>query len=172
MKFCKIAVRTLSWNTLSKTQMSVPHHTNNIIPVGPELRMFDLCCARHCIISIMWPSVYTPMIYDWCYVTASNHDDVMKWKHFLRHWPFVQGIHWSPVNSPHIGQSRGALMFSLICAWTNGWINNRGAGDLRRHRTHYDVTVMSVTDPMRAYRGGPRLSREDDFIGNTDYINL
>ena len=34
------------------------------------------------------------------------------------------------------------LMFSLIYAWINGWVNNREAGDLRRHRAHYDVTVM------------------------------
>ena len=47
-----------------------------------------------------------------------------------------------PVNSPHKGQWRGALMFSLICVWINGWVNNRGAGDLRRHRGHYDVMVM------------------------------
>ena len=48
-----------------------------------------------------------------------------------------------PVNSPHNGQWRGALMFSLICVWINGWINNREAGDLRRHRVYYDVTVMN-----------------------------
>ena len=36
----------------------------------------------------------------------------------------------------------GALMFSLICVWINGWVNNREAGDLRRHRAHYEVTVM------------------------------
>ena len=41
------------------------------------------------------------------------------------------------------GQWRGALMFSLICAWINGWVNNRDTCDLRRHRTHYDVTVMT-----------------------------
>ena len=29
-----------------------------------------------------------------------RHDDVIKWKYFLRCWPFVRGIHWSPVNSP------------------------------------------------------------------------
>ena len=44
------------------------------------------------------------------------HDDVIKWKHFPCYWPFVRGIHRSPVNSPHKGQWRGALMFSLICA--------------------------------------------------------
>ena len=34
-------------------------------------------------------------------------------------------------------------MFSLICVLINGWVNNREAGDLRRHRAHYDVIVMS-----------------------------
>ena len=70
------------------------------------------------------------------------------WRHqievFPRYWPFVRGIHWSPVDSPHNGQWRGALMLSLMCAWTNGSSIKRDAVDLRRHRAHYDVTVMSV----------------------------
>ena len=33
-------------------------------------------------------------------------------------------------------------MFSLIFARTNSWANNGDAGDLRRHRTHYDVIVI------------------------------
>ena len=70
------------------------------------------------------------------------HDDVIKWKHFPRYWPFVRGIHRPPENSPHKGQWRGALMFRLICPWINRWVNNREAGDLRRHRTHCDVIVM------------------------------
>ena len=53
------------------------------------------------------------------------HNDVIKWKHFPCYWPFVRGIHRSPVNSPHKGQWRGALMFSLICARINVWVNNR-----------------------------------------------
>ena len=56
---------------------------------------------------------------------------------------FVCGIHRSPVNFPHKGQWRVTLVFSLICAWTNDWVNNREAGDLRRHHAHYDVTVMA-----------------------------
>ena len=78
------------------------------------------------------------------------HDDVIKWKHFPRYWPFVRGIHRSPVNSPHNGQWRGALMLTLICARINGWVNNREAGDLRRPRAHYDVTVMFAADLLRA----------------------
>ena len=60
---------------------------------------------------------------------------------FARYWPFERRIHRSPVNSPHKGQWRGTLKFSLICAWINGWVNN-GEADLRRHRAHYDVIVM------------------------------
>ena len=70
------------------------------------------------------------------------HDDVTKWKHFRCYWPFVRGIHRSQVNSPHKSQWRRALIFCLIYAWINGWVNNREAGDLRRHRAHYDVIVM------------------------------
>ena len=73
-----------------------------------------------------------------------NHDDVIKWKHFPRNWPFVREIHRSPVNFPHKGQWRGALMFSLIYAWINDWVNNREAGDLRRQHGHYDVIVMCM----------------------------
>ena len=83
------------------------------------------------------------------------HDDVVKWKHFPRYWPFVRGIHRSPVNSPHKGQWLGALMFSLMCAWINGWVNNREAGDLRCHRVHCDVTVTRGTTGGRNYQLRP-----------------
>ena len=75
---------------------------------------------------------------------AHVNDDVVKWKHFPRYCPFVRGIHRSPVNSPYKGQWRGALMFSLICAWIKVWLNSGESGDLRRHRAHYDVNVMIV----------------------------
>ena len=54
----------------------------------------------------------------------------------------VTGHLCGELNSPHKGQWRGALMFSLICVWINGWVNKREAGDLRRYRAHYDVIVM------------------------------
>ena len=75
-------------------------------------------------------------------LAISFHDDVFKWKHFPRYWPSVRGIHRSLMNSPHKGQWCRALMFSLICTWISAWVNHREAGDLRRHRTHYEVTLM------------------------------
>ena len=81
------------------------------------------------------------------------HDDVMKWKHFPRYWPFVRGIHRSPVNSPHKGQWRGALIFSLIWIWMSAWVNNREAGDLRRQHGHYDVIVMQKNLKITSWNG-------------------
>ena len=77
-----------------------------------------------------------------CSTSKIFHDDVIKRKLFLRYWTFVRGIHWPSVNSPPKGHWRGALMFSLICAWTNDTANNGDADDLRRHRAHYDITVI------------------------------
>ena len=97
-------------------------------------------------ISSVWLLTFLPDLAE--YLTTLHffqiHDGVIKWKQFLCYWPFVEGIHRSPVNSPHKGQWRGALMFCLICAWTNGWVNNRDVSDLRRHRAHDDVTVMYI----------------------------
>ena len=57
--------------------------------------------------------------------------------------PFI--VSWSPVNSQHKGQWRGALMFFFIYAWINSWVNKGEADDLRGYRAHYDATVMTVT---------------------------
>ena len=93
-----------------------------------------------------------------------HHDDVIKWKHFTRYWPFMRGIHWSPVNSPHKEQWREALMFSLICVWNNSWVNNGDTGDLWRHRIHYDVIVM--------YQQCPTVCRTADMCRFTYmYVN-
>ena len=113
--------------------------------------MFYFAFIIYAILEDLWliyPS--PPQLLQWHrenHVTATMlvHDDVIKWKHFPRNWPFVRGIHRSPVNFPHKGQWRGALMFSLIYAWINDWVNNREAGDLRRQHGHYDVIVMEIS---------------------------
>ena len=65
------------------------------------------------------------------------------WRHQMESFFRVTGP-LCGVKSPHKGQWRGALMFSLICAWINDWVNNREAGHFRRHRGHYDVNVMTA----------------------------
>ena len=83
---------------------------------------------------------------------------------------WLRGIHRSPVNSPDTDQWRGALMFSLIYAWTNGWVNNQDAGDLRRHRAHYDVTVMWCRTVIQWSFGVQRVTLVQFWIGETGQI--
>ena len=69
------------------------------------------------------------------------HDDVIKGKHFPRYLPYVRGIHrWIPRTKA----SNAELWCFLWSApdWIHGWVNNREACDLRRHRAHYDIIVM------------------------------
>ena len=80
------------------------------------------------------------------------HDYVIKWKQFLRYWPFVRGVHRSTMNSPHKSQWRGALMFSLIRACIISWVNNPEAGDSRQYRARYDVIVVGYRLYSKAFK--------------------
>ena len=65
----------------------------------------------------------------------------------------------------YIGQWRGALVYSLIRAWINRWVNNHEAGDLRRHRAYYEVIVMKLCyfkGPLRVSKVKLRIN--DNFI--------
>ena len=108
-------------------------------------------CISNCILPVV------PGWCDRCTMKRAVVYNVIKWKHFPRYWPFMRGIHRSPVNSQHKGQWRGALMFSLNCVWINGWVNNREAGDLRRSRAPYDVIVMFIEISKRRYNGYQKL---------------
>ena len=80
--------------------------------------------SRHCVWWWLWNIGER-------HVQGLSHDDVIKWKHFPRNWPFVREIHRPPVNFPHKGQWRRALMFFFIYASINDWVNNHEAGDCK-----------------------------------------
>ena len=95
-----------------------------------------------------FPSLHIQQLLKWCHISvfASRITDNMMTssnENIFRVTGHLCGEFTGPVNSPHKGQCRGALMFSLICVWVNDWVNNREAGDLRRYRAHYDVIVMT-----------------------------
>ena len=72
-------------------------------------------------------------------MTSSNGDIFRATGHLCGE--FI-GLWWIP----HTKASDAELWcFLFICAWINGWVNNREAGDLRRYSPHYDVTVMWCT---------------------------
>ena len=93
------------------------------------------------------------------------HDDVITWKQFLRYWPFLRGIHWSPVNFPHKGQWCRSLMSSFISAGINCWVNNHEAGDLWGNHAHYDVTIMETTYSLHWHHN------EWDGISNLQHLD-
>ena len=64
------------------------------------------------------------------------------------------GPRWIPRTKVSDAELR---LFSLIFVWINGWINNREAGDLRRYRAHYDVTVMCVRNLMQRWTKRPMI---------------
>ena len=77
--------------------------------------------------------------------------DVIKWKHFPRYWPFVwefTGNGWIFLTKASDAELR-CFIFILSAPWINGWVNNHKAGDLRCHRAHYDIIVMTSHDLSR-----------------------
>ena len=139
-----VTTNTMSYLTKqSKTKMQRLFITPEMhsISGASVMNIFRKMDAKYYVVTVpRW--VNTPTWWMRNIVSHCRHDDVIKWKHFPRHWPFVRGIHRSSVTSPHKGQWRGAFMFSFFCVRINSWVNNGEAGDLRRHRAHYDVTVM------------------------------
>ena len=98
---------------------------------------YELLNLQACSFNVVWNRGCT-----------QSHDDVIKWKHFPRYWPFVRGIH--PAQSP-VRQSFD-VFFDLR---PNIWLSKQSPhvqsfdvffdlhGDLKSHPAHYDVIVMS-----------------------------
>ena len=114
------------------------------------------CCDRWCVyfiittVLVLSRAIYVNLPSQELSICDSKPDPW--WRHQMETFSALLAlcaeISPVPVNSPHKGQWRGALMFSLICARINGWVNNSEAGDLRRHRGHYDVIVMQLVQIM------------------------
>ena len=117
--------------------------THKMLPSHPSIGMNVAFYSQYTIINWQW--------YNYLYFCSW-------WRHQMETFSALlalcAGNSPVPVNSPHKGQWRGALVFSLICARINDWVNNREAGDLRRHRGHYDVSVM-LNQQMTAHNWLP-----------------
>ena len=68
----------------------------------------------------------------------------------------------SPVTGEFPEQRPVTRSFDIfICAWINGWVNNRKAGELTRRRAHYDVTgmifIIMEQRPMNGWKWKTRI---------------
>ena len=95
-----------------------------------------------------------------------RHCNVWDLSERLSYWELIENI---SRKFTYNGQWCRASMFSLIYTWTNGWLNNQDAGDLRCYHAHYDVTVMYGTW-VRDWAIGSwlRTSRENSHIMASD----
>ena len=86
------------------------------------------------------PRYYTKC--EWIfYDFQNNHDDIIKWKYFPRYWTFLGesiGTGGFPSQKPVTRSSDVFFDMRLNKNWANNW----QAGDLKRHRAHYDVIIM------------------------------
>ena len=116
-----------------------------------------LICSQHC--GYWWPRAEATVLsthpchfnclwgeHNFVMMTSSIGNIFRVTGHLYGEFTGERGIQRSPVNSPHKDHWHGALMFPLICAWINGWVNNGEPGDLRRHRAHYDVIAVDIID--------------------------
>ena len=121
-----ISNSSVGW--VGPSNMDMRQLSYNIIKRQSDRPAFFACTAAQLGRS------HTHTLYD------TNHDHAIKGKLFLRYWSFMWGIHRSPVNSPHKGQWRGALMFSLTCTLSKrsskqswGWWFETPSRSLWRH---------------------------------------
>ena len=90
-------------------------------------------CGVYCVV------FHLGRFYAETYSQTTMHEDVIKWKHFPRYWPFVRGIH--PVTGEFPAVTRSFDVFIDLLR-INRWVNNGEAGDLRHLLAHYDIIVM------------------------------
>ena len=133
------------------------------------------CLSQQCIpLKVIWPSMF-PMVSglgcNGLPGSCTYHfDDVIKWKYF-RVTGLLCGKFTGHRRIPRT-KANYALMFSLICAWINGWVNNREAGDLRRLRAHYDVTAMDSLTKDWDNSGAPAMELPWSCVKHTSRLVL
>ena len=111
-----------------------------LILLGKVYRMYTLC--KSCLLQqSIKMGLHLPL-----YCMATYGRAGIWWRYQMETFSALLAIcaGTSPVTGEFTAQRpwRGVLMFSLMCAWINGWVYNGETGDLIRHRAHFDVTVI------------------------------
>ena len=147
------------WTIKNKLQWNFDQNTKLFIH---ENASENIVCEKGAILSRgrwvnNWPSALWGLnkMAVMLQMTFCTHDDVIKWKHFPRYWPFVRGIHRSPVNSPTKASDTELWCFLSFVPWINAWVNSCEAGDLRHHFPYYDVIVMKFSSRYWSHKRNP-----------------
>ena len=144
------------WWTKFESEWNMLHFDSNIVEICSQTDGKPLS-ERIVSLNINLPLRFDELNEQAVYNKHTNHTqtwfDYSWWRHQMETVSALLAICAGnspvPVNSPHKGQWCGALMFSMIYARINSWVNNREAGNLRRHPTHCDVIVMLCSEFYR-----------------------
>ena len=157
---CRMAFRgnvgyALSGTTITRTRSSqeVGHTTTptNSLDIQAQIRLkLGLMSYLQLIFTFYWAASRYYYYYCYCYCYCyCYYYYYYYWYYYYYHYYYYYGMvtncgcPWRRHEMGTLSALRGALMFSLTCACTNGWLSIRAAGDLRRHRAHNDVTVVT-----------------------------
>ena len=134
-KFCKDAEQQAVRQTATMPVISYGIHVTWLLWVlSKRWSHLSMRAIDECLRMYVHVYVFHHEVLRWNMMTSSNGNIFRVTGHLCREF--------TGHRSPHKGQWCGALMFSLICVWINGWVNIHGVGDLRRYRGHYDVNVI------------------------------
>ena len=143
---CSIVYRHVSLSNCVRIRVdSLP-----FVSINPVARQGISCQVTNPYIELVNVLVPTWMSYSCCRLLRGEMKLGLKcvtwWRHQMETFSALLAlcVGNSPVTGEFPSQRPVTRSFdvSLIWAWTNGWVNNRDADDLRRHGAHYDVTVM------------------------------
>ena len=160
----KAPVHQQAWHWPEKPEYSVPSITIILIDIQTHIDMptypvshsitlcaliifreWVLCWRNGCEAFILAPhkwdiyaTVLTPVCND---MMTSSNENIFRVTGLL--CGEFTGPGEFPTQRPVTRRFGVFFLFCFIRVWINGWVNNREAGDLRRYRAHFDVTIMN-----------------------------
>ena len=144
------------WNgTIASPFLAINHMGSSWYHLVCQLTFHNCTCQRWWRLMTGRVAYYLPYIVCKLGMIAHIHSLIdKKWGHhqmetFSALLALVRGIHRWIIFTKASDAELWWVFF--ICAWIDSFVNNRKAGDLRRHRVQYDVTVMTRWCPVYRY---------------------
>ena len=124
-------------------------NAKNFNPHKKPIVLLNMATFSQSMQRTWWPVASTTIVTG--SYSTSRHDDVIKWKHFPRYWPFVRGIHRWPMDSPHKASDaeRWCLFYRRLNKWLSkqswGWWFETPSRSLWRHRNGFAIVVVRLS---------------------------
>ena len=128
--------------------------------------------SHPCEMIMLYTNVTTDS-YGWLINASMWHIDVITWKRFPHHRPFVKKINQLSVDSPHKGSACGALHSIFFVVRQHKHVNKQSMTLIWRHHHEIGIILLSRTDDIRKYKviSYGRLSNSSVWYDNSISIS-